>query len=942
MKLLFLLVYSLSFSLGLLADAPPVTLDGKEHYELGLHLDILEDPSGELTINDVNRPEWKGKFKRSKKNIPNFGFSKSAFWVRLRIINRTDQRIWFLSQNYSTQGYIALFKKVEGKWERSSTGNLTPFETKEIEDKTYSFKIKPKINDLYFLRIKGTINKLDLSLSSPKNFAQIRSWDNLLSGLFFGLVISMIIFNLLIFLSTKSLSSLYYSIYVLFFGLFLFMAQGFSQRFLVPDSIWISNDGLIFFTGLAGIFLIHFAISFLKIYEVMPRPYRMGQILILTSFLVTLSSFILPLSFSTKFVALNTLLILPYLLTCGALRAKTGYRPAKYFFSAFSVMILAGIIFILREIGILPSNTITNQAVFVVIGLKLILLSLGLIERSNYQQEQTLKKELELLKVQDEEDLEVSKILNKKVQDLNVKLENKVAIQSKEINELMDSMKTSVFAVDKDFKVIPPVSKYSETIFGDDIVGKKVSEFLFSNIRKGTKEYRDLRTVFSIVFGADELQFFGLEDNLPKKVTFHDQINNLKKMLKLSYSGLYGQNDLLEKLICTAEDVTESEEHLKKAEEDQENYKFISEILKVYDKEGLARKMEEAIETFFKILEDFVSPLSDTYTLDHFHKILDHAIYGLQTNFKGLNFLEWKIHSSYIELEKFDKKDSQINPQIEAASTTCDILETLFRCSSSINYFVPINLNFNLSVTYIILEKIEDTEKIFKNLFEYVFLVREVDKIDEEKLKKVVQVAKLFPEFERTIDLIQQRSRLLSFLLKGVGEEELSSTYQNLSSKVKLMPERARLTEFIIENNLIEPYKEVLAKTKDIEEDLIERVEERQKEFLNNKGYLLLLTELINRFVRESKEGPDPSLPSLPEVEDKKINYFKMFVIVVEQGFEDTKNEKEFIKKNTFEIENIIGDLFLEKLTQKKALPMNKNNMKFIKFLKGYLLKKGD
>ena len=108
-------------------------------------------------------------------------------------------------------------------------------------------------------------------------------------------------------------------------------------------------------------------------------------------------------------------------------------------------------------------------------------------------------------------------------------------------------------------------------------------------------------------------------------------------------------------------------------------------------------------------------------------------------------------------------------------------------------------------------------EKVFKNLFEYVFLVREIDKIDEEKLKKVVQVAKLYPEFERTIDLIQQRSRLLSFLLKGVGEEELSSTYQKLSSKVKIMPERSRLTEAIIENNLIEPYKEVLENTKDIE-----------------------------------------------------------------------------------------------------------------------------
>ncbi|MDC0256021.1 hypothetical protein OAK75_14075, partial [Bacteriovoracales bacterium] len=273
--------------------------------------------------------------------------------------------------------------------------------------------------------------------------------------------------------------------------------------------------------------------------------------------------------------------------------------------------------------------------------------------------------------------------------------------------------------------------------------------------------------------------------------------------MKLSYSALYGQDHLLEKLICTAEDVTVSEIHLKKAKEDQESYKFISDIITVSDKEALAKKMEEVIEKFFKILEDFVSPLSDTYPLEHFHKVLDDAIYSAQSDFKDLKHLEWKIHNNYIELELFDKKDLQINPQVEAVSTTCDILESLLRCSTCINYFVPVNLNLNLSFTSIILEKIKDTEKVFKNLFEYVFLVREIDKIDKESLQSVVQVAKLYPDFERTIDLIQQRSRLLSFLLKGVGEEELSSTYQNLSSKVKLMPERARLTEVIIESNLI-------------------------------------------------------------------------------------------------------------------------------------------
>ena len=151
------------------------------------------------------------------------------------------------------------------------------------------------------------------------------------------------------------------------------------------------------------------------------------------------------------------------------------------------------------------------------------------------------------------------------------------------------------------------------------------------------------------------------------------------------------------------------------------------------------------------------------------------------------------------------------------------------------------------------------------------------------------------------------------------------------------MPERPRLTEVIIENNLIEPYKEVLAKTKDIQIDLIKRTQKRQQEILDDKGYLLLLAELLNRFVKESKEGPLPNLPPLPDIEAKEVNYFKIFVIQIEQDIEDSQNEEKFIRNYTFEIENIIRDFFIEALTQEKALPISKNNRKFIKFIKSYL-----
>ena len=112
MRTIIVLLINFFITIGSFADAPPVILeDGKEFYEIGLNLDLLEDPSGKLTIDDVNSPKWAGKFKKSEKKVHNFGFSKSAFWARVRVQNKTkDQKVWFISQNYFTQDKITLFK----------------------------------------------------------------------------------------------------------------------------------------------------------------------------------------------------------------------------------------------------------------------------------------------------------------------------------------------------------------------------------------------------------------------------------------------------------------------------------------------------------------------------------------------------------------------------------------------------------------------------------------------------------------------------------------------------------------------------------------------------------------------------------------------------------------------------------------------------------------
>src|SRR5574339_684396 len=65
------------------ASEPVVLTDAQGEYPLGLHMDILEDPGGELTIDQVSSPAYEAQFIPSQMESPNYGFTKSVYWVRL-------------------------------------------------------------------------------------------------------------------------------------------------------------------------------------------------------------------------------------------------------------------------------------------------------------------------------------------------------------------------------------------------------------------------------------------------------------------------------------------------------------------------------------------------------------------------------------------------------------------------------------------------------------------------------------------------------------------------------------------------------------------------------------------------------------------------------------------------------------------------------------------
>ena len=132
MKLFLFFFFIASTSFG----APLVLEKGKDFYELGLHLELFEDPSGKLSINEI---EGK-KFYPSQEKVPNFGFSRSAIWARVTILNKQKKRDWFLSYNYVTQDYVTFLKKVGGEWVSEEMGDSKKFSERKYKLRPFVFE----------------------------------------------------------------------------------------------------------------------------------------------------------------------------------------------------------------------------------------------------------------------------------------------------------------------------------------------------------------------------------------------------------------------------------------------------------------------------------------------------------------------------------------------------------------------------------------------------------------------------------------------------------------------------------------------------------------------------------------------------------------------------------------------------------------------------------
>ncbi|MBL8020395.1 MAG: adenylate/guanylate cyclase [Leptospirales bacterium] len=388
--------------------------DAAERVDMSTFLDILEDPQAALTIENVASaayattivPEPGQKsidlirklksqnqkaFVQNNMRRPTFGFSSSAYWLRIKLKNIKSlgptERQWLIEAGYPSLDYVHIYVPDEqGGYMKFESGDKYLFDSRQFNFRNPVFRIPHFTGEKQiYIRIQtsGTAD-MPLTLYSYSGFTSRAVNEQYGYGLYFGIMIAMVLYNLFIFVSTRDTGYIHYVGFIFCNTLFQMNLRGFAFQYLWPENIWWAHQSAGFFLGTFAAFGAQFTRHFLNTKEIAPVLDKVLLGLLVLEIAIAGASL---LGFSHEFMSRAMVIgggLFAILAAITGYRCFfKGYRPARYFNIAFTIYFAAGVLQVLVRASIVPFTFFTEQAEQMGFAIQVILLSLGLADRIN-------------------------------------------------------------------------------------------------------------------------------------------------------------------------------------------------------------------------------------------------------------------------------------------------------------------------------------------------------------------------------------------------------------------------------------------------------------------------------------------------------------------------------------------------------------------------------
>ncbi len=360
---------------------------------IGHMCETLEDPEGRLTPYSVISEDYSRQFRPVTAEIPNFGFTKSVYWVRFSVINGSDSDI----NRYIEIGFplldmidLYIFRKNQAGTldllQRDTAGRNFSFLNREIKHRNFIFPVNIPAGDkfIFYVRIKTDDGMIfPITLWDTMTFTEKMQKENFLFGIYYGIILVMVLYNFSLFIFTRDRNYLSYILYISFFGLFQMSMNGLAVQYLWPDSTWWGIHANPFFIGMSCFLAALFSIKFLDMPKYTPLFNKLMAALMAIGILLAASSFIVPYYLTIIAGQVLPLAMILIALPAASLSLIRGNRAARFYLIGWITFFIGVILSTLRVMGIIPHNVLTEHGLQIGSGFEMVLLSIALADRIN-------------------------------------------------------------------------------------------------------------------------------------------------------------------------------------------------------------------------------------------------------------------------------------------------------------------------------------------------------------------------------------------------------------------------------------------------------------------------------------------------------------------------------------------------------------------------------
>lgn len=368
-----------------------------EEYDLTSHLLILQDTKKAINIDSIFYPQIADKFKSYKYSKLSGEISNSAYWFKVKVQNDEDKAVnMFIDISKPQLNNLRFYRFDRNQLvEEVQTGSDYPFSEREVNNRNFVFhlNLQSKATETIIFRVEAkSYLQLPIKLYTDKYFIEKEEHSNMVLGVYYGIMLIMFLYNLILYFSLKDNSYIYYCCFILVFSVMQLIWDGLAFQYLWPNFVFWNTKANPFFIILNGVFSLQFTRSFLKVTDKSKFYDKLMICMLIVENISLIALILMPVAAATE---MSVFIITVSTLICIVSIKFVGMkdRAVQLYAVSWFALFFGSSLNILAAYKILPLNFITLYSPRIGSVINVVLISLSLGDRFNTMRQEKIIEE---------------------------------------------------------------------------------------------------------------------------------------------------------------------------------------------------------------------------------------------------------------------------------------------------------------------------------------------------------------------------------------------------------------------------------------------------------------------------------------------------------------------------------------------------------------------